>query len=160
MKPITTPQDQLRDAAQQALKFLEDLGRNHWGNRSALVAVLKDALAASQHVQTESAAGSGAEAGVQALKPWFSGASDSRITEEDGNLRERRPNAQQTASQQAPDSKDIFLWPDDMTGPTWCYRYEYGQMSHMSDDFEVLPFDSTKYQAFLASMETPRESHK
>lgn len=49
------------------------------------------------------------------------------------------------------DIEDILLWPDadDMTGPTWCFRHELSQMTHMSDDFEVLPFDSPRYQRFL-----------
>lgn len=62
-------------------------------------------------------------------------------------------------SKQAPDSEDILLWPDDMTGPTWCYRYELGEMSHMSDDFEVLPFESDRHREFLERVERPKETN-
>lgn len=45
-----------------------------------------------------------------------------------------------------PDNEDVFLWPDG----TWCHRYEYGEMSHMSDDFEVLPFESDRWRELNA----------
>jgi hypothetical protein len=48
-----------------------------------------------------------------------------------------------------------MVWPDDMSGPTWCYRFELGEMSHMSDDFAVLPVSSPQHQAFLDTQETP-----
>lgn len=34
-------------------------------------------------------------------------------------------------------SEDVMAWPDG----TWCYRFELWEMTHMSDDFEVIPFD-------------------
>lgn len=33
-------------------------------------------------------------------------------------------------------SEDICLWPDG----TWCYRHELWEMTHMSDDYEVVLF--------------------
>ncbi len=150
MKPNTTPQpqDQLRDAAAQALKFLEDLGRNHWGNRSAVMAALQDALATPDN--------------------WCVTNGDGECVSTDSRCMHNKPSklqaAQQetaspeTANKQAPDSEDILLWPDDMTGPTWCWRHELSEMSHMSDDFEVLPFGSPRHQAFLASFNAPRET--
>lgn len=55
-----------------------------------------------------------------------------------------------TAQAAAPDSEDIMVWPDDMTGPTWCYRHELGQMTHMSDDFEVVRFESPRWNSLVA----------
>ena len=43
------------------------------------------------------------------------------------------------------DLEDIFIWPDS----TWCYRYEQGEMRHMSDDYEILQFDSPEYNMLL-----------
>jgi len=40
-----------------------------------------------------------------------------------------------------PHSEDIFLWPDG----TWCYREEKSQLTHLSDDYEVLPFESADW---------------
>ena len=34
--------------------------------------------------------------------------------------------------------EDIMLWSDG----TWCYRYEVEEMTHMSDDYEILYMDS------------------
>ena len=36
---------------------------------------------------------------------------------------------------------DVCLWPDG----TWCYYDEIEEMSHMSDDFEIVPVDSARY---------------
>lgn len=44
-----------------------------------------------------------------------------------------------------PDIEDVFLWSDG----TWCYRCELQEMQHMSDDFEVLLFDSPEYLVFM-----------
>ena len=43
------------------------------------------------------------------------------------------------------DIEDILLWPDG----TWCYRYELKEMTHKSDDYGVLYFDSEEYNEFL-----------
>lgn len=43
------------------------------------------------------------------------------------------------------DLEDILLWSDD----TWCCRYELEEMTHKSDDYEVLYFDSEEYNEFL-----------
>jgi len=43
------------------------------------------------------------------------------------------------------DMEDIFLWCEG----TWCYRYEFHEMNHMSDDFCILPFNSKEYQDLL-----------
>lgn len=32
-------------------------------------------------------------------------------------------------------NEDIFEWPDG----TWCFRENYDEMGHMSDDFLVIP---------------------
>jgi hypothetical protein len=34
-----------------------------------------------------------------------------------------------------------MLWPDG----TWCYRHELSEMNHMSDDYEIIAFGSSKY---------------
>lgn len=39
--------------------------------------------------------------------------------------------------------EDIFLW----ACGTWCYRYEHDEFTHMSDDFEILKFDSPEWNA-------------
>lgn len=41
--------------------------------------------------------------------------------------------------------EDIIVWPC----ATWCYREELSQMSHMSDDYQVLWFDTDAYNNFL-----------
>ena len=41
-------------------------------------------------------------------------------------------------------SDDVFRWPDG----TWCYRYEHPEMSHMSDDFEVIRLDTPEWITF------------
>lgn len=43
------------------------------------------------------------------------------------------------------DLEDILLWPDGV----WCYRYESKDMTHKSDDYGVLYFDSEEYNKFL-----------
>ena len=35
-------------------------------------------------------------------------------------------------------SEYIVLWPDD----TWCYMDELCEMSHMSDDYQLIPCDA------------------
>jgi len=45
------------------------------------------------------------------------------------------------------DFEDIFLWSDG----TWCYRYEFEQMNHMSDDYTVLYFGTHEYENLLAA---------
>lgn len=44
-------------------------------------------------------------------------------------------------------SNDLFLWPDG----TRCYRgeYEQGYYQQMSDDFEVVPVDTPRYNNLL-----------
>ena len=41
--------------------------------------------------------------------------------------------------------EDIMLW----SCSTWCYREELSQMNHMSDDYQVLWFDTDAYNTFL-----------
>lgn len=43
------------------------------------------------------------------------------------------------------DLEDILLWPDGV----WCYRYELKDITHKSNDYEVLYFDSEKYDDFI-----------
>jgi len=45
---------------------------------------------------------------------------------------------------QSIDNEDIIVWADG----TWCYRHDLEQMSHMSDDYLVLPYDSADWLAF------------
>lgn len=39
-------------------------------------------------------------------------------------------------------SDDLFLWPDG----TCCYRDEFHEMTHKSDDYILIKFDHTNYQ--------------
>lgn len=39
------------------------------------------------------------------------------------------------------DLDDIIFWPDN----EWCYRYELSEYAHKSDDYEVVPFGSTRW---------------
>jgi len=41
--------------------------------------------------------------------------------------------------------EDIFLWADG----TWCYREQGREMKHMSDDFEVIPFDTPRWHTVV-----------
>jgi hypothetical protein len=43
------------------------------------------------------------------------------------------------------DFEDIFVWPDG----TWCYRYEVNGMTHVSDDYIVIPFGEVQYKQFF-----------
>lgn len=44
------------------------------------------------------------------------------------------------------DAEDICLWSDD----TWCYGEELSEyLTFMSDDFEVLSFDTPRHWEFL-----------
>ena len=49
---------------------------------------------------------------------------------------------------------DVFVWPDDMVGPTWCFREDAGGYNHMSDDFRVLPEGSDEAEEFLTGVYT------
>jgi hypothetical protein len=40
--------------------------------------------------------------------------------------------------------EDIMVWPDG----TWCYREDLRDMTHMSDDYTVLIFDSADWHVF------------
>lgn len=46
-------------------------------------------------------------------------------------------------------SDDILLWADG----TWCYRDELSEFSHMSDDWEVIPYGSHRWQAMHWELE-------
>jgi hypothetical protein len=39
-------------------------------------------------------------------------------------------------------SEDICLWADG----TWCYLFELEEMNHMSEDYEIIPVDSPRYE--------------
>lgn len=44
--------------------------------------------------------------------------------------------------------EDILLWADG----NWCYRHEYNEVaSDRSDDFEVIPQGSTRYDLVAAT---------
>lgn len=43
--------------------------------------------------------------------------------------------------------EDIILWPCG----TWCLAFELAEMSHMSDDFERIPFGSERWDEVAAS---------
>ena len=48
----------------------------------------------------------------------------------------------------APESyEDLMLWADG----TFCYRSQLSEMSHMSDDYEVLPFESAEWNALIGT---------
>ena len=43
-------------------------------------------------------------------------------------------------------SDDLILWSDG----TWCFGYElHDEMTHMSDDYEVIPCGSDRYNTFV-----------
>jgi hypothetical protein len=42
-------------------------------------------------------------------------------------------------------NEDTCLWADG----TWCYRYELHEMSHMSDDYEVIAFGTARYEELV-----------
>lgn len=44
-------------------------------------------------------------------------------------------------------TEDIFMWPDG----TWCFREEYWEMDHMSDDFVVLFEHDWDWEEFILS---------
>lgn len=44
-----------------------------------------------------------------------------------------------------PDSEDLLIWADG----TWCYRYELSEFNHMSDDYELVEFDSEAFATFF-----------
>ena len=44
-----------------------------------------------------------------------------------------------------PSSEDIVLWPDD----TACFREELHSFSWKSDDYEIIPVGSERYDALL-----------
>lgn len=43
------------------------------------------------------------------------------------------------------DSEDVLQWPDG----SWCFRYELYYMSHVGDDYTVLPYGSVDYDKFF-----------
>lgn len=44
---------------------------------------------------------------------------------------------------------DVCLWPDG----TWCLHEDLGEMSHLGDDYEVIPWDSQRAQEYLSEGE-------
>lgn len=44
--------------------------------------------------------------------------------------------------------EDIIEWPDN----SMCFREELEQMSHKSDDYRVIYFDSSEYEKTLLKM--------
>lgn len=44
------------------------------------------------------------------------------------------------------DDDDVMLWPDG----EWCYRFELCEMSHKSDDYQVLAFESGNWNDFMS----------
>lgn len=51
-------------------------------------------------------------------------------------------------SQPIASQEDIFVWPDG----TWCWREEYWEMDHMSDDFMVLFENTPEWEKFVVEM--------
>ena len=47
---------------------------------------------------------------------------------------------------------DVILWPCG----TWCYREELADFTHKSDDYEVLPANSTRAWVLITSSGTVR----
>jgi hypothetical protein len=43
-----------------------------------------------------------------------------------------------------PSGCDILVWADN----TWCYRSELSEMSHMSDDYDILYIGTDEYEDF------------
>lgn len=54
------------------------------------------------------------------------------------------------------DIEDIALWPDGQ----WCYRYELNEMQHKSDDYRVLYFGTTEYEAFVKLQDSKTNTRK
>lgn len=40
------------------------------------------------------------------------------------------------------DHEDIILWPDGV----WCYRYELEDMSHKSDDYQIIEYGTEEHE--------------
>lgn len=40
---------------------------------------------------------------------------------------------------------DILLWPNG----NWCYRSDIDDMSHLSDDYQILRADSEQWREFI-----------
>lgn len=53
------------------------------------------------------------------------------------------------APNQIQNSEDILLWADG----TWCFRHELHWMTHMSDDYQTLAFDTSAWSELIASVE-------
>jgi hypothetical protein len=43
------------------------------------------------------------------------------------------------------DPDDAIIWPDG----TWCFRHELVTMTHMSDDYRIIPVDTLDYHHFF-----------
>lgn len=41
------------------------------------------------------------------------------------------------------DIEDVFLWPDGV----WCYRYEFEEMTHKSDDYQIIKYGTKEHEA-------------
>jgi hypothetical protein len=42
-------------------------------------------------------------------------------------------------------NEDLYVWPDG----AMCYREEIGQMTHKSDDYEVVPLGTPRWNALM-----------
>lgn len=73
-------------------------------------------------------------------------------TSQDGRWTVRNLGDGMTAQTSTPEDvmEDIIVWPDGTDWPTWCYREELEQMTHMGDDFEVVRFESPRWNALVA----------
>ena len=45
---------------------------------------------------------------------------------------------------------DVLVWPDDY----WCYRENLLDMTHRSDDYQVLIFESPEWLTFIEKEES------
>lgn len=46
-------------------------------------------------------------------------------------------------------SEDLIVWPDGTT----CFRHELWEYAHMSDDYEVVPVSSPRWDSLVRDME-------
>lgn len=46
--------------------------------------------------------------------------------------------------------EDLVVWPDG----TFCHYHELSQMSHMSDDYEIVPAGTPRYEEITNSQPT------
>jgi hypothetical protein len=53
-----------------------------------------------------------------------------------------------------PHEDDVILWPNG----DWCARGQLSEMTHLSDDYRVLPTDTSEWCQFLAAIDAGMET--